>query len=204
MQFLKKHHSFQYLASRLRQIYFQKTHPRDPWLVPSAIRLLDQLIKPEDVGLEFGSGRSTRWLAQRCKFLYSVEHHEAWYEKVKNEISELKNVDYRYRPVGDGNVNSYTDIFQELEADSLDFLLDDGKFRDEVALLGLSKLKHGGFLIIDNAERYIKNDFKLPDSVGPNATKMPVKWQSVQHLVLGWRKIWYSDGVSSTLILLKP
>jgi predicted O-methyltransferase YrrM len=37
-------------------------------------------------GLEFGSGRSTLYFSKRLDELYSIEHHQEWYEKVNNML----------------------------------------------------------------------------------------------------------------------
>lgn len=48
-----------YIKNRLLVIYDEYHNPKSPWLTAESVRLLDQLIKPTDVGVEFGSGRST-------------------------------------------------------------------------------------------------------------------------------------------------
>jgi putative heme iron utilization protein len=49
-------------------------HPNWPWLTKEAILLLERLLRPDDIGLEFGSGRSTIWFAERVEKLISIEH----------------------------------------------------------------------------------------------------------------------------------
>lgn len=207
MSILKKHHSISYITARIKQIYFQKTQPDSPWLVPTILPVLSQLLRPFDIGVEFGSGRSTKWLASRCKHLYSVEHHEKWFSYVSKEITGLKNVDYRLRQIDDSTSSTeigYLDIFTELEKASIDFILNDGKFRIEVAELGWDKLKPGGLMIIDNAERYLSNDFSLAEGIDNNPLSMKKEWASFYDKTKNIRKIWLTDGISSTLILFKP
>lgn len=96
---MKKYHTFRYALSRMKQIIFQKKNPNVPWLTPSSISLLEQLIKKTDVGFEFGSGRSTKWFATRCQYLYSVEHNQKWFEIVQNQIKDYDNIEYYWKTI---------------------------------------------------------------------------------------------------------
>lgn len=64
-----------------------------PWLSYRAINFLDALLQPEWKMLEWGSGMSTLWFAQRVGNLTSIEDYEPWYEKVKPTLSKTNNVD---------------------------------------------------------------------------------------------------------------
>ncbi|TAK34069.1 MAG: hypothetical protein EPO21_10830 [Chloroflexota bacterium] len=93
-----------YLGDRVRVMLHEWTNPSDPWFTQQATRLLESLLRPDDVGVEWGSGRSTLWFARLVAKLVSVEHNQAWYERVLNQLkrSSISNVDYRLAPVGDG------------------------------------------------------------------------------------------------------
>ena len=80
------HISFRYVHNRLRVKLEELKHPEHPWLTKDAIKLLEDLICPNDIGIEFGSGRSTLWFAERLKHLTSVEDNEVWYSKVTKQI----------------------------------------------------------------------------------------------------------------------
>ncbi len=203
---IKKHHSFKYLISKLKQIYFQVSNPEDPWLTPLSIIILNQLIRKTDIGLEFGSGRSTIWLAKRCSNLSSVEHNQKWYEWTKSKLVDVKNVDYYLGALDlqESDKSDYLSIVKKSENESLDFVLNDGKLRDLVSLHVLDKLKSGGILIIDNAERYLSNSFDLPESIGFNPDNITTNWKIFSMKTQDWRKLWFSDGISSTLIIFKP
>ena len=98
--------------------------------------MLESLLLPSDVGLEFGSGRSTIWLARRVRFLTSVEHDAGWHALVRKQLdgSCLSNVDYLFRPmdVGEaqGTESAYVAVTRAMPADSLDFVLVDGVCRE--------------------------------------------------------------------------
>ena len=202
---LRKHHSFRYVASRISQIYFQRKNPSAPWLTKQSICLLDSLILKNDVGLEFGSGRSTKWLAKRCGSLYSVESDKEWFAYVSDDVSSLNNVKYYFGEIDKEDLgrSSYLDVLKELSTNSIDFILNDGKIRGTIALKTINNLKMGGLFIIDNAERYIVNNYRLPESIGNDPIKMTSDWNEFSKLTKEWRRIWTSDGVTSTLIMIK-
>ena len=206
MIFKKNHQlSTKYIFNRLKQMYFQKNNQDAPWLTKESILLLEHLLKDSDIGLEFGSGRSTKWLAKRCHSLYSVENHSGWFEKVSVELEDFKNVKYRFRQVdqNDPSSSGYLDILDELSANSIDFILNDGKLRGLVALKSIKKLKPGGLFILDDAERYISNLFDIHASIGTDKKNMTQDWVKFWKDCRSWRRIWTTDGVSSTLILFK-
>ena len=68
------------------EILYQRRHPDHPWLTKSANSILSSYLKDSDIGLEFGSGRSTLWFAQRVSALTSVEHDPLWYSKVSEML----------------------------------------------------------------------------------------------------------------------
>src|SRR5215204_3719517 len=92
------HWNPQYIRDRLRWHLYFRRHPDVPWLSEEANDMLETLLKPTDIGIEWGSGRSTCWLARHVKHLTSVEEDKAWSENVRNQIRDLglTNVDYRY------------------------------------------------------------------------------------------------------------
>ena len=67
------HLTRRYIANRLRERLYQFTHPNRPWLTPMACQILETLLRSDDVGLEFGSGRSTLWFAKVMRHLTSVD-----------------------------------------------------------------------------------------------------------------------------------
>jgi len=200
----KKHQNIRYLFAKSQELLYQKLHPEAPWLTPQAIDLLNELIRKDDIGVEFGSGRSTHWLAARCKGLISIENNESWYQYVKEKTQHLKHVQYLFKTIdrAQPEQSAYLDMIPSIADDSVDFVLDDGKIRDWVALKMLPKLKAGGLFILDNAERYLPNSFHLPESV--DDAQITSNWKDFLNQTHGWRRIWTTNGVTSTLILFKP
>jgi len=167
---------------------------------------LDQIIRRTDSCFEFGSGRSSLWLASRCARLISIEHDEIYFEIIAEQLKHIDNAEILFRPLSDCNPpdSSYIGDFKSLDSGGIDLVLNDGKLRDQVALLAVKKLAPGGVLVIDNAERYLANGFDVPESLGSDVGNMSKIWREFSGLVEYWRRIWLSNGVTTTLILFKP
>ena len=58
-----------YLYYRLKQKCFEKNNPGLPWLSPSAILIIDSWLRENDIGFEWGAGRSTIWFGKKVKKL---------------------------------------------------------------------------------------------------------------------------------------
>ena len=95
-----RHWTPRYLYDRFGVMWFEFKNPDAPWLTKTAVGILDSWLSKEDIGLEWGSGRSTLWLARRVKHLTSVETNEYWFNKIRTEIEEqnLYNISYLYKP----------------------------------------------------------------------------------------------------------
>jgi len=159
--------------------FFKLFNPQSPWLSQIAILFFKQYLTKEMVGLEYGSGFSTVFYAERVKKIIAIEHHKEWYNKVKKQLEELNlmNVecvyipenkndwqeklpsfytdypldfnDFKYRP-------EYFDYFEQVKNypdEYFDFIIVDGRSRVECSLNALPKLKKGGLFILDNSER---------------------------------------------------
>lgn len=201
------------LYRRLLQVRFQRANPDAPWLTESAVLLLDSWLKRSDRGWEWGSGRSTTWFAERVAHLTSIEHHEAWHKKVSEKISTLKvagKVDYRHIPCdsgdyGDVPAHPYSDSILSIPDSSLDFVLVDGVIRRSCFANAISKVKTGGLLILDNAERFVPDVYlgrMTSLKWGRTDCKDPV-WADLEKQLGNWRILHTSDGISDTRIWVK-
>jgi predicted O-methyltransferase YrrM len=199
-----------YIASRLRHLQHLRRHPDQPWLTPQANEMLESLLLPSDVGLEFGSGRSTIWLARRVRFLTSVEHDAGWHALVRKQLdgNGLSNVDYLFRPMdvdeAQGTESAYVAVTRAMPADSLDFVLVDGVYRGACATSVLHRLRPGGLLILDDAQRYLPSHSYSPGARRPHDGAASQEWATFLDAIGSWRTIWTSSGVSDTAIWFKP
>ena len=157
-----------YLWRYLVQQAFQRQHPQAPVIVANAVLILDTWLRPTDRGLEWGSGRSTIWLASRVAHLVSVEHTAVWHARVQGELEArgmTAKVDYRLVEAPDDQMaeplaHPYAGVADEIEDGTLDFTLVDGQMRLRCAEKALAKLKPGGLLVLDGANRYLPNRFE--------------------------------------------
>jgi predicted O-methyltransferase YrrM len=195
------HWTPRYIYNRVNLMIDEFLHPEWPWLTKEAILLLERLLKPDDIGLEFGSGRSTIWFAERVQKLISIEHDIYWFEKINKKLKEKElahKVDYRLK-----NEDNYLDILNEIENNSLDFVLVDGLKRDICTLKSIPKLKIGGLLIIDNINRFVPNKYYSSSSKRGNNFESQI-WQDIwEKEIKNWRKILTSNGVFDKLITFK-
>jgi len=204
------HWTPRYVGSRIAEKFYYATYPDHPWLTRTANQILAAYLKESDIGLEFGSGRSTLWFAKRVGHLTSVEHDEAWQKKVSQMLKDnhLSNVDYHLHPRDkadeQGAETDYVKVFQQIKTDSVDFVLIDGVYRDFCALEAIRVIRPGGVMIIDNVNRYLPSDSYSPNSRTIQDGTKGQTWEKVYRTISGWRKIWTSSGVSDTAFFFKP
>lgn len=129
-----RHWSPRYLQDRLAVMSYERRHPEAPWLAAQMIEILASWLKPTDVGLEWGSGRSSAWLARRVRYLTSVEDNPEWAERVERMTAAAghsAHVNLHRAPLTDDDLARPADaryvlLAQELGPASLDFTLVDG------------------------------------------------------------------------------
>jgi predicted O-methyltransferase YrrM len=181
-----------------------------PWLTRQAVEILDDRLKPGDVGLEWGSGRSTIWFAQRVTHLTSIEHNDSWYNRVKNVLSDedVENVELLLAPLDTKGREQpeYVRVAAKQRKASLDFILVDGRLRGQCTELALQLIKLGGMLIIDDAARYIPHPYCCPQSVVTQSGPPSPLWAKivVELEALRAETIWTSDGVTATVFYIMP
>jgi len=204
-----RHWTLRYLANRTKEKIYHWSHPGEPWLTSLAISFLKVYLQPQDVGLEFGSGRSTIWLANRMQTLTSVEHDRDWYDQINKMIKEqqVANIIYLYRPVETGldagQKPAYVRVADTFADESLDFVLVDGRYRDQCALAALHKLRPGGLLVLDNADLFLPNQMVTPNARSFEMGAANAGWEKFLQLTTGWRELWTTNGVFSTALFVK-
>lgn len=147
-----------------------------PWLTFGAILALQERVRPGMSVFEFGSGGSTLfWLARGAAEVVSVEHDPAWHEVVAARLAGNVQTDLRLvlpeSGAAGGDVADPTRFLSDDEAfrgfsfecyvrqidpfpdGHFDILLVDGRARPACIAHGAAKVKPGGLLILDNAER---------------------------------------------------
>lgn len=200
-----------YIKNRFIEIYHHKTYPAYPWLTHKSNEILASYLKESDIGLEFGSGRSTLWFARHTKHLTSIEHDEGWYKKVKKMLNDnnLHNVNYHLIQMDKQDDEkacdvAYVDVVEKIDSNSLDFVLVDGVYRGLCALKSLRVIRPGGILIIDNVNWYLPSDSRSPNSRTMQQGPKGKIWEDLHQSISQWRKIWTSSNVTDTALFFKP
>lgn len=149
--------------------------------------------KNETRVFEYGSGGSTLFFLQYASEVYSVEHDEEWYQKVYDVIGQrqieswvgyfkapnLLDANLPQKPDASNPHDYYTrasaylnyhfkDYASSIDSFSdnyFDVVLVDGRSRPSCLQHSLPKVKPGGLLVLDNAERdYYRHAEIIPAS----------------------------------------
>jgi len=203
------HWTPRYVVNRVAWFFYERRNMDKPWLTPRATELLSELLLPSDVGIEWGSGRSTAWFAKRLKHLTSIEDNREWYDIVTKQLAQqgVNNVSYKYAspPKEDESARSseYVTLCSSMPDRSLGFALVDGSAREYCADAVIPKIAPGGILVIDNANWFFDHPTHSPTSrVGKGAKDE--KWAALAQILSKWRLIWTTQGISDTAIWIRP
>jgi hypothetical protein len=218
------HWTPQYLRYRLQAAVRALVHPEEPSLTPEAIRQLEQLLRPNSIGVEWGSGNTTRFFARRTRHLVSYETNASYYAQIEAALRRegITNVDYRLVPHDfDGerdedvmHRNPFVRAVDLFGDGTLDYALIDSAPRGCLAHGILPKIKAGGMVIVDNANWFLPPPSEIrppaPGSVaamlGAPGSTFPNHrcWPAFARATATWDARWSSNGIQMTLILIKP
>ncbi len=152
---------------------------RVPWMTLGAIEWLEGWLDHDKSVFEYGSGGSTLFLGQRAGRVWSVEHDAGWYAVVSEVLAREGHagialtlaepeprpagVDARqYGPDRYGSRNPkrqgqwferYVRTIDARPLASLDLVVVDGASRPACIAHALARIRPGGYLLLDNAER---------------------------------------------------
>jgi len=204
-----RHWSARYFRDLFAYAIYCRLKPDMPWLTPAAVAFLDEWLGPQDVGIEWGSGRSTAWLASRMGRLVSIEHNAGWHKKTADDLARrhLDNVKYVLAEVADGAGgpdHPYVTAAREAPSGEVSFVLVDGVLRDHCAKLAMELLRPGGLLVIDDAHRYLPHASRSPNALGEHASALGEIWQNVRDELRTWRRYWTSNGIKDTVFYVRP
>ena len=218
------HGTPQYLRYRIQAAVRAAIRPREPSLTPQSIRDLERLLHRDAVGVEWGSGNTTRFFAKRTQHLTSVETDPAYHERVVDSlraegVNNVEHVLIEHDFEGEDDEeemhrNAVVRVLDRFAAASLDYALIDSAPRGCLCHGIAPKLKAGGLLILDNANWYLPPPSSVrPPAPGSVAAVPGMPGSTIARhecgpafakLTAGWRALWSSNGVQMTLILVKP
>ncbi len=200
-----------YALDRAQHVLAKRRHGYDglPFITDESREILETMLRPTDQGIEFGSGGSTEWLARHVEQVYAVEGFAHWHGPLAERLARrgLTNVDLVLVDADElgyespAHHDAYVNAHGHLGPESIDFVFDDGEYRDDAALRGIKLLKPGGVFILDNSNAYLPTSSRSPWKVDHPATP---KWTQFLDEVAGWRHIWTTNGVWDTALWVKP
>ena len=154
---------------------------KSPWLTFAAIRHLSErlsVLRGKARVFEWGSGGSTLFFGLRAQEVRAVENDRAWAENVQSVCrKETLPVEVAFRPADEEHTpesydpsdpedyrsaakfhpghlfRSYVEEIAQYADASFDVVTVDGRARPACLRVGMSKVKPGGLLVLDNAER---------------------------------------------------
>lgn len=151
-------------------LYFRHDHP---WLTPKSVIFLEELLNKEMIGFEWGSGRSTKWFGSRIKSLTSIEQNKTWHSIIQKRMKNLglDNIECKHVDVTMDNIknnkieginSAYVNAIDAFANDSLDVVVVDGHYRHACIQKAISKIKTGGYLLVDNTNWIPLDEWNVP------------------------------------------
>ena len=122
-----------------------------PWMCRPAVEQLEKLVVPGMRILEWGSGGSTVFCAERGAEVICIEHDASWVKLLKSELA-------RRKLSAQVNINqidlaaNYVDIVDQL-AGNFDLVIVDGRRRIECVSKAHNRVVPGGWLVLDDSDR---------------------------------------------------
>jgi precorrin-6B methylase 2 len=144
-----------------------------PWVSYGCIDFLNKTIKDDMKVFEYGSGGSTLFFASRAGKVYSVEHDNDWF-KIMNGIinkksinnviyklqkpTKLKKEEYHKSHYGSSRdatitFENYVKEINKYPNNFFDIVVVDGRSRNACVVEAFSKVKHKGYIVLDNSQR---------------------------------------------------
>jgi predicted O-methyltransferase YrrM len=150
-----------------------------PWMTFGAIRFLKRHVHEQMRIFEYGTGGSTLFWARAAREVISIEHDRAWSERVQRALQEKRLHNCQLRLIEavaeteavdrspadpEGYVSAdaafrgfsfraYAESIKDYPNGTFDLVAIDGRARPSCCRHAIDKVKRGGFLLLDNAER---------------------------------------------------
>jgi len=115
-----------------------------PWMPYSFIDFAEGRLAGTQRIFEYGSGNSTRWLANQAEEVVAVEHDEEWYEFIHSRTPSNTTIVQRDRPNYPDTIESFGEF---------DVVIIDGIRRVASVRTALGSLTEVGVIILDDADR---------------------------------------------------
>lgn len=123
-----------------------------PWLAFNVIELLDDALAPDSKVFEFGGGGSTIWFARRAAEVVTVEHDDGWFRSLSTAVGDLPSCTVLHGSRADG-AHGYVGAIADYPDGHFDVVVVDGRDRLRCLQASMGKVRRGGLLLLDDAER---------------------------------------------------
>jgi len=146
----------------------------EPWIVPESLVHLKRIVQPDWTVFEWGSGGSTVFWSRYCKLVISIEHDANWLTRTTELLTKHGCKDnwmiYLVAGVPDAtgqmhhltSFRNYADSilsFGRLEPYDLIYVDGEASCRGWCLDHALSRVKQGGYLLLDNSNWLEGHDF---------------------------------------------
>lgn len=158
------------LLSGAARLAFGRLPPR-PWISYDATRVIAGRLGPASRVLEFGSGMSTAWFADRVASVVSIEHDPSWHDIVQVQLARAGRGNVRLRLAKDPV--DYTTIPADEADGEFDFILVDGSWRDRCTATAIALVRPGGAIYVDNVDRGV-NRVRNLQAAGDGIRRTPI------------------------------
>lgn len=183
--------SFRYYKRWINLLGKDPLSEKQPWITFKAIDFITRNTRETDKVFEYGGGGSTLYFLGNVKQVVTVEHDYEWFHMLQKKIDSAdstrwngqlilpeKDIDTanldKSRPTDyfsedpmfrNNTFKAYSTFICQFEEEYFDMVLIDGRTRTSCLYHAIPKVKIGGFLVLDNAERkyYLQNNLKLLD-----------------------------------------
>jgi len=140
------------LPRTLRTVGKNTLDLREAWLPYELTDSLRDRVGPGTRVFEYGGGGSTAWFADLGADVTTVEHHPEWVAHLSDQFRDAERVEIVRRSEADG----YADYVSAIDAypdESFDVVVVDGRERVRCFQQSIPKVRPGGLLILDDADR---------------------------------------------------
>lgn len=119
-----------------------------PWVTYGFMDFIsDRLNITMDI-FEFGAGNSTLWYADKVNTVTSVEHDNAWFEKIQENMPKNVNINYKKLKY-DGEYSKFPNTLDN----KFDIVIVDGRDRVNCMKNAIRSIKDNGVIVLDDSER---------------------------------------------------
>lgn len=137
-----------WINSFKHQIPIDKDSNPLPWVTYGFMDFIsDRLNITMDI-FEFGAGNSTLWYADKVNTVTSVEHDNAWFEKIQENMPQNVNINYKKLQY-DGEYSKFPNTLDN----KFDIVIVDGRDRVNCMKNAIRSIKDNGVIVLDDSER---------------------------------------------------